>query len=113
MDQGERYGKHILVKGVVEEVMLKLYQIKFQPVPPFQPLLAGMPSGREYHTPKQYKPPTLDDDVLASMRRQPDPSQNAFTGDEDDSGDEGRIAGDPIGAFPGTARQYEARNPYY
>ncbi|GAB7342507.1 hypothetical protein MBLNU457_g0698t2 [Dothideomycetes sp. NU457] len=63
--------------------------INVQTVPPFEPLLAAMPSGREYHTPKPYIPPTLDAGELARMRAPPDPEQSAFAGDEDDSGDEG------------------------
>jgi len=72
-----------------------------------------MPSGREYHTAKSYVPPTLDSGELARMRAPPDPSHNAFTGDEDDSGDEGGFRGDPVGAFPGTAQQYEPSTTYY
>lgn len=82
-------------------------------VPPFEPLLAAMPSGREYHTPKPYVPPTLDPAEVARMRAPPDPGQSAFTGDEDDSGDEGGPRVDPVGAFPGTAQQYEPSTTYY
>ncbi|KAM3415333.1 hypothetical protein BST61_g8862 [Cercospora zeina] len=62
--------------------------INVQLVPPYEPLLAQMPSGREYHTPQPYQPPTLDTDVLAQMRAPPEPDEKAFRGDEEDSGDE-------------------------
>lgn len=65
-----------------------------------------MPSGREYHTPKPYILPALDAAELARMRAPPAPDQSAFTGDEDDSGDErGPVnRADMPGAFePSTA----------
>ena len=88
-------------------------QINVQVVPPFEPLLASMPSGREYHTPKQYFPPQMDQETLAHMRAPPEPRRETFTGEEDDSGDEGASKVDPVGAFPGTSRQYEATSSYY
>jgi hypothetical protein len=78
-----------------------------QAVPPFEPFLANMPSGREYHTPQVYQPPTMDSSTLAQMRAPPDPAELAFRGDEEDSGGEdshGRS--EPVGAFPGTANEY-------
>jgi hypothetical protein len=75
-------------------------------VPEFEPLLAQMPSGREYHTPELWSPPTLDAGTLMQMRALPEPEDRAFKGDEDDSGDEDgyRVGtGEPVGAFPGTA----------
>lgn len=72
-----------------------------------------MPSGREYHSPKQYVPPLLDAGMLAAMRAPPNPRQNAFRGNEDDSGDEGGISTDPVGAFPGTGQRYGDSGSYY
>lgn len=78
-----------------------------QAVPPFEPLLANMPSGREYHTPQVFQPPSLDANALAQMRAPPDPADRAFHGDEDDSGGEDAFARtEPVGAFPGTAGEY-------
>lgn len=68
-----------------------------QLVPPSEPLLASMPSGREYHTPKMWIVPALDEDSLIRMRAPPDPSE-AFEGDEDDSADEDQRTAP--GAFP-------------
>lgn len=56
-----------------------------------------MPSGREYHTPKMWIVPALDEDSLIRMRAPPDPSE-AFEGDEEDSADEDQRTAP--GAFP-------------
>ncbi len=91
--------------------------VNVQAVPPFEPLLANMPSGREYHAPESYRPPALDAETLAQMRAPPDPSQHAFRGDEDDSGDEVPFERpEPVGAFPGTENDYgrsTTRPSYY
>jgi hypothetical protein len=68
-----------------------------QVIPPSEPLLASMPSGREYHTTKMFVVPALDEDALSRMRAPPDPSE-AFGGDEDDSADEDERTAP--GAFP-------------
>ena len=82
-------------------------------IPPCEPLLATMPSGREYHTPKPFKMPCLDEAVVTCMRAPPDPSDSAFAGDEDDSADEDNNDGDPIGAFPGTRTDYAGSSNYF
>lgn len=91
-------------------------QINVQAIPPFEPLLASMPSGREYHTPKQYTPPQLDSHTLAQMRAPPDPNTGAFKGTEVDSGDEddaSTATAQPPGAFPDTDRDYTNSPAYY
>ncbi|KAK4545616.1 hypothetical protein LTR36_002569 [Oleoguttula mirabilis] len=84
--------------------------INVQLVPTYEPLLAGMPSGREYHTPQPYIPPSVDAETLARMRTPPDPIEEAaLRRDEDDSGDEagyGARTGAPVGPFPGTGGDY-------
>lgn len=93
--------------------------VNVQLVPDFEPLLAQMPSGREYHTPEPWSPPTLDAATLMQMRAPPEPEDRAFKGDEDDSGDEdgyGGVTGEPVGAFPGSAADYgrsKTSNSYY
>lgn len=74
-----------------------LYQVGVQLVPPSEPLLASMPSGREYHTPKMWIVPALDEGSLVRMRAPPDPSE-AFEGEEEDSADEDQSMAP--GAFP-------------
>lgn len=70
-----------------------------------------MPSGREYHSPKMFVVPALDEDSLVRMRAPPDPSE-AFGGEEDDSGAEDERSV-PVGAFPGTKGDYAANTSYY
>ncbi|KAF2750767.1 pH-response regulator protein-like protein palC [Sporormia fimetaria CBS 119925] len=84
--------------------------IGFQLVPPSEPLIASMPSGREYHVPKMFITPALDEDAIIRMRAPPDPSDAAFGGEEDDSDDEERTANAP-GAFPGSATYTDTK--YY
>jgi hypothetical protein len=72
-----------------------------------------MPSGREYHTPKLYITPGLDDDVISRMRAPLDPSDAGFKGDEDDSEDEDLNKSSPVGAFPGTKGGYSGGTSYY
>ncbi|KAF1989735.1 pH-response regulator protein palC [Aulographum hederae CBS 113979] len=87
--------------------------INVQLIPPSEPLLANLPSGREYHNPKPYQPPMLAADVIVRMRAPPDPSDAAFRDNEDDSGaeDDGQI--DPVGVFPGTKTDYAASGSAY
>lgn len=91
--------------------------INVQLVPPYGPLLAGMPSGREYHVPKAWIPPALSNDVLVRMRAPPTPDEKAFRGEEEDSGGEDGFARcEPVGAFPGTGSDYNrsaASSSYY
>ncbi|KAH0395009.1 hypothetical protein KCU89_g10773, partial [Aureobasidium melanogenum] len=90
-------------------------QINTQIIPPSEPLMAAMPSGREYHSPKAFTPPTLDASLLARLRAPIDPQQHAFRGNEDDSGDEA-MAREPAvvpGAFPGAAPGGNTGNAYY
>ena len=87
-------------------------QMGVQLIPPSEPQVAGMPSGREYHTPKMYIAPALDEDVMARMRALPDPSDAAFESDGD-SGDESQNKSSTVEAFPGTKREYSAGSAYY
>lgn len=88
-------------------------KINVQTIPASEPLMAAMPSGREYHTPKPYTPRPLDASQLDRLRAPVDPSQRAFIGNEADSGDESTPLSDPPGAFPGTAQQYDSSNTSY
>ncbi|KAI4115765.1 MAG: hypothetical protein LQ345_003696 [Seirophora villosa] len=81
-------------------------------IPPFEPLLAGMPSGREIHSSKSYVPPELDAEALEKMRAPPDPDEaRALMDDGDDSSDEDVAAGSDLpGSFPGRSA---AESEYY
>ncbi|KAL8778880.1 MAG: hypothetical protein Q9213_007195, partial [Squamulea squamosa] len=66
-----------------------LSQINTQLIPPSEPLLAGMPSGREIHSSTPYAVPELDAVVLEKMRAPPDPDDaKALLNDDDSSEDE-------------------------
>jgi len=86
-------------------------QISVQIVPPAEQLLATMPSGREYHQPKPYRPPSLDANVLERMRAPPDPADSGFKGTEEDSGSEEERS-EPVGAFPGTEHDCQSGSYY-
>ncbi|KAL8849768.1 MAG: hypothetical protein Q9221_005251 [Calogaya cf. arnoldii] len=84
--------------------------INTQLIPPFEPLLASMPSGREIHSSTPYVGPELDIDVLERMRAPPDADDaRALAGDEDSSEDEAHEDGLP-GTFPS---RVAAADDYY
>jgi hypothetical protein len=114
VDWGTDAGK--FEEGRIVDMLLKKWEkmndtVGVQLVPPSEPLLASMPSGREYHTTKMFVIPALDEDSLVRMRAPPDPSET-FKGEEDDSADEDEKA-HPVGAFPGTKSEYTAGTTYY
>ncbi|KAL0254305.1 hypothetical protein SLS55_009779 [Diplodia seriata] len=103
------------VVDMLEKKWVKMNDtVGVQTIPPIDPLLASMPSGREYHSPKLYKLPHLDESTVASMRAPPPQHvRDAAAGvDADDSSsgdDDAAVAGgDPVGAFPGTSADYAA-----
>ncbi|KAL8635143.1 MAG: hypothetical protein Q9228_007338, partial [Teloschistes exilis] len=88
--------------------------INTQIIPPFEPLLAGMPSGREIHTSKSYVPPELDADILDKMRAPPDPLDERGMDDDDESSDEDEAIENRLpGAFPGRSNGSHADSEYY
>ncbi|QKX55279.1 uncharacterized protein TRUGW13939_02371 [Talaromyces rugulosus] len=79
-----------------------------QVVPPSEPLLSNMPSGRDIHRPPgAYTPPSLDAAQLARMRAPPDEAEQelASLAVEDDSDDGVSPSSErvPPGTFPGTS----------
>lgn len=124
--RAEKGGEWGLDAGRLEEArIVEMLEVKWdkenstinvQTVPPFEPLLASMPSGRDYPKPEPYRPPILDHSTLAQLRAPPQPSQEVFRGNEDDSGDEvGYGRSEPVGAFPGSEAEYgrSATSSYY
>jgi hypothetical protein len=77
-----------------------------QIVPPFEPLLSNMPSGREYHQRQEYQRPMLEEDALSRMRAPPDPSEASKYRDRPQDSDSEDETEDPVGAFPGTRQDY-------
>jgi len=80
-----------------------------QVVPPTDPLLAQMPSGREIHTLKPFQPPLLDATTLEAMRAPPDRSDEA--GAYPSSDEETLAHATPVGAYPGTQGDYRTATP--
>ncbi|KAJ5091126.1 hypothetical protein NUU61_005996 [Penicillium alfredii] len=89
--------------------------INTQLVPPSAPLLSNLPSGRDIHVPPApYKPPSLDEDQLASMRAPPDENDDMRFGSDPDDSDEDAAPSDapgPPGGFPD--RSQTASSVYY
>ncbi|KAL5116959.1 hypothetical protein ACEQ8H_005177 [Pleosporales sp. CAS-2024a] len=114
VDWGCDAGK--LEEGRIVDMLLKKWEkmndtVGVQLVPPSEPLLASMPSGREYHSTRMFVIPSLDEDALVRMRAPPDPGET-FDGDEEDSADEDEKR-PPAGAFPGTRSDYATGSNYY
>lgn len=93
-----------------------MLQIDTQAIPPADPLVANMPSGREVHQTKPYMPPTLDEDTLASLRAPPERSLEGtmMSGDDSSSEEEG-VKGESSlpGALPGPSAMTTQDNVYY
>ena len=74
-------------------------------IPPSDPLLANMPSGRDIHSTKPFIRPALDDAVLAQMRAPPERTyveeelQGADSSDEEEAKKNSTLPG----SFPGNA----------
>ena len=99
---------------MVKKWKLTILQIGAQSIPPFAPLVASMPSGREMHISKPYTPPSLDEDVLANMRAPPDRDSFGSQGSDRSSteAEDSTSAGVP-GAFPGVTSPGEGERPFY
>ncbi|KAF1824408.1 uncharacterized protein K489DRAFT_408788 [Dissoconium aciculare CBS 342.82] len=119
-DWGADAGR--LEEGRVVETLERKWErenrlVNIQAVPPLEPLLAGMPGGREFpHQIRPFSLPELDAAEFARLRAPLDPDEVAYSrrgGEEADSGDEaprgaGPGHGAPAGAFPGTAGEYRS-----
>ncbi|KAL8721467.1 MAG: hypothetical protein Q9181_007698, partial [Wetmoreana brouardii] len=89
--------------------------INTQLVPPSEPLLAGMPSGREMHSSKSYVPPELDADVLEKLRAPPNLKDERVLMDDDENSSDEEVStenGLP-GAFPSTSASGHTASEYY
>ncbi|KAI9852673.1 MAG: hypothetical protein M1838_006130 [Thelocarpon superellum] len=124
----ERGGEWGLDGGRLEEGrvldMLEAKWVKMndtvntQTIPPSTTLLARLPSGREIHNVPPYPPPSLDADVLATMRSPLEPRARELydaehgDDDDDDEADDRDGAGIP-GAFPGASIRSASGTGYY
>ncbi|ETI20169.1 hypothetical protein G647_08203 [Cladophialophora carrionii CBS 160.54] len=84
--------------------------ISNQLVPEWKPLLATLPSGMNMPIDERWKPALVEEDELASMRAPPDEDDLAAANSSDDEAD---MAKEPVGAFPGTQRDYGGRATSY
>jgi len=92
-----------------------------RPVPPSGPLLAQLPSGREYYgNLAPWREPSLDVGTLVGLRAPPSPIRGGVGEGEEDSDEEGErggASGDALpGAFPGSAGgsgRAEGQGAYY
>jgi len=71
--------------------------------------MAIMPSGREIHSLKQFAPLNLDSSVLERMRAPPDRADDYGGASSDEESDRQ----EPVGAFPGTKKEYSGSSNYY
>ena len=85
-----------------------------QIVPAYEPLLAALPSGREFYHPQPWKPPSLDESTLARSRAPPEPLREDDDEEDDDDDDDGGDDSDFVntsdsinapGAYPGDRSQ--------
>lgn len=90
-------------------------QMNTQQVPPFEPLLANLPLGRDVHQTKVYEPPALDADILERMRAPPDEDGASSLFENDSSGDEvpSKSNNNLPGAFPSNTMDSSHGRDYY
>jgi hypothetical protein len=87
-------------------------QVDVQVVPPSDPLVANLPSGRDVFEAEPYQPPRLEEDILSKMRAPPDMIDRRGA-DDSDSDDDMQVHKDPVGAYPGMKQEYTQANTYY
>ncbi|KAF2118539.1 pH-response regulator protein-like protein palC [Lophiotrema nucula] len=120
VEKGEGWGTDAgkFEEGRVVDYLMKKWvkendTVGIQLIPPSEPLLASMPSGREFHRPEPFIAPALEEDVIIRMRAPPDPGDTGFEGEENDSTDDEARVEAPAGAFPGTKAEYSGGASYY
>ncbi len=71
-------------------------------IPEWKPSLATLPSGMNMPVEERWRPALLEEHELASMRAPPDEDELVAGDSSDDDG----VSKEPVGAFPGTQRDY-------
>jgi hypothetical protein len=91
--------------------------INIQLIPEWKPLLNLLPSGMNMPIDDKWNPPLLEEAELAAMRAPPDYDDRRDTAasSDEDGGDDDEYASprEPVGAFPGTQRQYNPSGTIY
>ena len=94
--------------------LIMIIQINTQLVPPSEPLMATLPSGRDIHTVKPFTPPQLDQIALSHLRAMPDNTDTSNIRSDDDSSDDAEEKNSmPPGSFPGSSRGDPSDGSYY
>ncbi|KAL8743267.1 MAG: hypothetical protein Q9190_004367 [Brigantiaea leucoxantha] len=85
-----------------------------QLIPPFEPLLNSMPSGRDVHQTRAFNLPVLDADILERMRAPPEKDDVRISADEESSDDEPGTEGrNPPGTFPSLSTSSTHNSDYF
>ncbi|KEF57305.1 uncharacterized protein A1O9_05222 [Exophiala aquamarina CBS 119918] len=83
--------------------------INVQIIPEWRPLLATLPSGMNMPIDEKWKPSLLEEDELAAMRAPPEADDLVDAASSEDEGGSKQ----PVGAFPGTHRDYDGQDRGY
>ncbi|KAL8945947.1 MAG: hypothetical protein Q9222_007591, partial [Ikaeria aurantiellina] len=123
VEKGDEWGgdagriEEVRVMEMLEKKWVKMNDtINTQLVPPFEPLLASMPSGREIHSTTLYVPPQLDGNILEKMRAPPDPDEAraVMADDDEDSSDDDLSTENTVpGSFPSKSTGSAGASEYY
>ena len=87
-------------------------QISTQLIPPSDPLVAKMPSGRDIHSTKLFAAPVLGEESLTQMRAPPDADE--MDGDDNSSDDDDdEVQNSVPGTFLGSSSAASTGTSYY
>ena len=100
-------------EGRILEYLLKKFSkendaVNVQIVPDWKLLMAEMPSGMNIPVEEKWKMPVLSEEELAGMRAPPEDDGGVSSSEDEGSGRE-KV---PVGAFPGTDRDYHGKEYY-
>ena len=84
--------------------------ISNQLIPEWKPLLGTLPSGMNMPIEERWKPALLGEEELVLMRAPPE--DDGLVGSSSSDGEDG-TSREPVGAFPGTQRDYAGRGTSY
>jgi hypothetical protein len=84
--------------------------INIQVIPEWRPLLAMLPSGMNMPVDDRWRPLVLEEEELAAMRAPPEDNGDGDAGSSEEDDERPR---QPVGAFPGTHREYGEGSGYY
>lgn len=100
---GGKFEEGRIVEYLDQKMNKENDTINVQLVPEWKPLLAMLPSGMNMPIDEKWKPALLEEDELAGMRAPPDDDELVAGASSDDEDGDSK---EPVGAFPGTQREY-------